>query len=34
MVEVKMEETEDMNERRKAPLLVLTSAEKRKSAVF
>lgn len=34
MVEVKMEETEDVNERRKAPLLVLTSAEKRKSAVF
>ena len=34
MVEVKMEETEDTNERRKAPLLVLTSAEKRKSAVF
>ena len=34
MVEVKMEENEDVNERRKAPLLVLTSAEKRKSAVF
>lgn len=34
MVEVKMEETEDMNERRKAPLLVLSSAEKRKSGVF
>ena len=34
MVEVKMEETEELNERRKAPLLVLTSAEKRKSAVF
>ena len=34
MVEVKMEETEGMNERRKAPLSVLTSAQKRKTAAF
>ena len=34
MVEVKMNEVEATNEMRKAPLLVLTSAEKRKSAVF
>ena len=34
MVEVKMEEKEDTDGKRKAPLLVLTSAEKRKSSVF
>ncbi|CAD6586858.1 MAG: hypothetical protein ASARMPRED_002859 [Alectoria sarmentosa] len=34
LVEVKMEEKENMSERRRAPLLVLTNAEKRKSAIF
>ena len=34
MVEVKMEEKENMSDRRRAPLLVLTNAEKRKSAIF
>ena len=34
MVEVKMDENEEPNDRRKGHLLVLTSAEKRKSAVF
>jgi len=34
LVEVKMDDKEDADEQRKAPLLVLTSAEKRKSAVF
>ena len=34
LVEVKMDEKENMNARRKAPLLVLTNAEKRKSAIF
>ncbi|KAL6715455.1 hypothetical protein ACLMJK_006416 [Lecanora helva] len=34
MVEVKMEGRENSDGQRKAPLLVLTSAEKRKSAVF
>ena len=34
MVEVKMEEKDNMSDRRRAPLLVLTNAEKRKSAIF
>lgn len=34
LVEVKMDEKEGMSDRRKAPLLVLTNAEKRKSAIF
>ena len=34
MLEVKKDEVEESTERRKAPLLLLTSAEKRKSAVF
>jgi hypothetical protein len=34
MVEVKIEEAEDTNDKRKAPLLVLTDAAKRKSAIF
>ena len=34
MVEVTMGEQENMSERRRAPLLVLTNAEKRKSAIF
>ena len=34
LVEVKVDEKENMNDRRKAPLLVLTNAEKRKSAIF
>ncbi|KAK3178494.1 hypothetical protein OEA41_000630 [Lepraria neglecta] len=34
MVEVKIEEIEDTNDKRKAPLLVLTDAAKRKSAIF
>ena len=34
MVEVKMEGNENMSDRRRAPLLVLTNAEKRKSAIF
>ncbi|MCJ1451319.1 hypothetical protein MMC28_001655 [Mycoblastus sanguinarius] len=34
LVEVKMDDKETVTDRRKAPLLVLTSAEKRKSAVF
>ena len=34
LVEVKMEESKTGDERRKTPLLVLTSAEKRKSSIF
>ena len=34
LVEVKMDDKETMSDRRKAPLLVLSNAEKRKSAVF
>ena len=34
MIEVKMEDTENLADRRKAPLMVLENAEKRKSAVF
>ena len=34
LVEVKMDEKENMSDRRRAPLLVLTNAEKRKSAIF
>ena len=34
MVEVTMGEQENMSDRRRAPLLVLTNAEKRKSAIF
>lgn len=34
MVEVKMDEKENLSDRRRAPLLVLTNAEKRKSAIF
>ena len=34
LVEVKVDEKENMNDPRRAPLLVLTSAEKRKSAIF
>ena len=34
MVEVKMDEKESLSDRRRAPLLVLTNAEKRKSAIF
>ena len=34
LVEVKMDDKENMSDRRKAPLLVLTNAEKRKSAIF
>ena len=34
LVEVKVDEKENMSDRRKAPLLVLTNAEKRKSAIF
>ena len=34
LVEVKMDEKENVSDRRKAPLLVLTNAEKRKSAIF
>ena len=33
MVEVKIEEIEDTSDKRKAPLLVLTDAAKRKSAI-
>ena len=34
MVEVKIDDKEDLDDQRKAPLLVLTSAEKRKSSAF
>ena len=34
LVEVKMDDKENMSDRRRAPLLVLTNAEKRKSAIF
>ena len=34
LVEVKMDDKDNMSERRRAPMLVLTNAEKRKSAIF
>ena len=34
LVEVKMDDKDNMSDRRRAPLLVLTNAEKRKSAIF
>lgn len=34
LVEVKMDDQDNMSDRRRAPLLVLTNAEKRKSAIF